>query len=211
MHALHQYAIHQRCRDDALPGMIKTACLKCKISPWWLRWGGRTNTNNDLGQKQRKGSKRTERSAFIGNEYVNVIMTLKLGFHLYPCYWEENENPSPVWSDIITARWKGKQLFILLVDTGIRYLEKVLWCQISPGNVVVVGGGLGGLEGGMHSQFYLRHFQPFIMRGCVGLTAQGGLYACEDYCQYTPTKQLWKANNCLKVNNNAMLSQQGGA
>lgn len=144
MHALHQYAIHQRCRDDALTGMIKTACLKCKISPWWLRWGGRTNTNNDLGQKQRKGSKRTERSAFIGNEYVNVIMTLKLGFHLYPCYWEENENPSPVWSDIITARWKGKQLFILLVDTGIRYLEKVLWCQISPGNVVVVGGGLGG-------------------------------------------------------------------
>lgn len=93
----------------------------------------------------------------------------------------------------------------IIVDTGIRYLEKVLWCQISLGEVV------GRLEGGIHSQFYLRHFQSFIMRGCVGLTAQGGLHACEDYCQYTPTKQLWKANNCLKVNNNAMLSQQGGA
>ena len=66
------------------------------------------------------------------------------------------------------------------------------------------------MEVRIHSQFYLRHFQAFIMRGCVGLTAQGGLYACEDYWQYAPTKQLWKANNCLKVNNNSMLSQQEG-
>lgn len=101
-----------------------------------------------------------------------------------------------------------EQLFIQLVDTGIRYLGKVkvLWCQISLGNVVVGG---EGVDRRMHSQFYLRHFHSFIMRGCAGLTAQGGLYACEDYWQYAPTKQLWKANNCLKVNNNTMLSQQG--
>lgn len=43
------------------------------------------------------------------------------------------------------------------------------------------------------------------MGGWAGLTTQGGLYACEDYWQYTCTKQLWKANNCLKVNNNTML------
>lgn len=81
-------------------------------------------------------------------------------------------------------------------DTWGRYF----WFQIS------MWRGLGG-RGGIH---YLQHFQSFIMGGCTGLAEQGVLYACEDYWQYTPTKQLWKANNCLKVNNNTMLSRQGG-
>ena len=64
----------------------------------------------------------------------------------------------------------------------------------------------GEVENRIHSHFYLRHLQSFIMRSCSGLTAQRRLGACEDYWQYAPTKQLKKANNCLKVNNNAMIS-----
>lgn len=77
-------------------------------------------------------------------------------------------------------------------------------CQISLGNVVE-----GGWWRGVYSLSFTRGIQSFIMWGCAGLTAQGGLYACEDYWQYAPIKQLWKANNCLKVNNNTMLSEQG--
>lgn len=56
------------------------------------------------------------------------------------------------------------------------------------------------------SEPYLRHLRSFITRDFAGLTARGGLHACEDYWQYAAAKQLWKANNCLKVNNNAVLS-----
>ena len=44
-----------------------------------------------------------------------------------------------------------------------------------------------------------------MILGCAGLTPEGGLYACEDYWQYTPIKQLREANNCLKVNNSSLL------
>lgn len=127
-------------------------------------------------------------------------MTLQLGFDLQPsAYLEEKDNP---FSDIITVRWKNKAIIYTRRWHWHQILRKMLWCQISLGKV-------GGFEGRIHSQFYLQHFWAFIMRGCAGLTAWGGLNACEDYWQYASTKQLWKANNCLKVNNNTVLSQQG--
>lgn len=51
------------------------------------------------------------------------------------------------------------------------------------------------LERRIHAQFYPRHFQSFIMGGCAGLSA---------IHYHKPA-----ANNCLKVNNNTMLSHQG--
>lgn len=103
---------------------------------------------------------------------------------------------------IVIVRRRRKQLFILLVNMGIRYLGEVLWCQISLGNVV--GGG-----GSMNTFSVLPAALPvLIIRGCTGLTAWGGLYACKDYWQCAPAKQQQKANNCLKVNNNTLLSWQ---
>ncbi len=95
-----------QCLNDALTDMIKTACLKCKISPRWLRW------KKEHKYKQRSWEKTKEETKQAGAErcqrkyeYVIVIIT--------PYAWIQpssihllGRKRFPVWSNIITVRWK---------------------------------------------------------------------------------------------------------
>lgn len=106
----------------------------------------------------------------LQKKYAYITVTLQLGSDLHRSAYCFQMIPS-----IVIVRQRRKQLFILLVNTGIRYLGEVLRCQISLGNVV--GGG-----GSMNTFPMLPAALPvLIIRGCTGLTAQGGLYVCEDY------------------------------
>lgn len=99
-----------------------------------------------------------------------------------------------MWLDAITARRRGKQLFMLLVNTGVRNLGNGasvsdLTGQHGAGGGVESASTFSILSAALPVPYYWR------LRGVNGIKRPRGLWGLL-------AKQSWKANNCFKVNNN---------
>lgn len=196
--------------------MIKTACLKCKIS---LTATAETEKSTDTNSTIGRGEKTKAENAHTGVEWepskkiwicvsIIVIMTPLAGIQPSTIILRGGRR-QPISSR--TRYHKCRMKTEAIIYTARWHWHQILGEGVSVSDLTGQCGGKWG-EGGEEDTFAIlpRAFAVLYYVRQRRVNGTGRPYACEDYWQYALIKQLGKANYCLKVNNNTVLSWREG-